>query len=185
MQNFFSWRRLTRNLSAIAALVSIVIGVLTLLGYIFPPQTETAVRVQECERTHHLTAATVQQNPSEDITMFATCHWPPPSGAEPDGYTAVTSQLVSIPGGSPPTNDVWVRRITGPCAQFGLEFTHGHMGNMIRLPLIMLYPNSVVQIAYATPAPYDRSKLPFYPARGEVDVVHNEYLDLDHADCIR
>lgn len=173
---------------SIAGVLSLLVAILSFKsdGGATPTSTDSAaVRIQACETTHHLTAATVQQQPTADTTIFATCDWPPAPGADPDGYTAVANTLVSLSGGSDATNNTQVRRITGPCAQFELKFTYAHMGDMTRLPVLTISRDSVIQIGYTAQAPYDRSKLPFYPDRGEIDVVQNDNLILDHAGCSR
>jgi hypothetical protein len=159
---------------------------ITILIYLKPASdsgADTATRIQACEKTHHLAAATFQQQLTSDTGIFASCIWPPVPGADPDGYTAVSNTLVSLPGFDA-TADTQVRRITGPCSRFEFKFTYGHMGDMTRLPPLVISPDSVIQISYTTPAPYDPSKLPFYPNRGEVDVVQGDNLILDYAGCV-
>jgi hypothetical protein len=179
------------RLTLIWTIVGSLAAVLSLLWalFTFKPDSgstdDAAMRIQACEATHHLTAAHAQQQTTADTTVFASCDWPPVPGADPDGYTAITNTLVSIPGGSDATGDTWVRRITGPCTQFALAFTYGHMGDMKRLPILTFPRDSVVQISYVTPTPYDRTKLLFYPDRSEVDVVQNDNLVLDRAGCIQ
>ncbi len=156
----FFGRRSVAFWTVVAGIVSVVILVLTIPGFIaaggFTAGTDrAAVKIQACETTHHLTAVTVQQQPTADTTIFATCGWPPTPGADPDGYTAVTNTLVSLPDGSNASSDTQVRRITGPCARFELAFTWGHMGDMKRLPVLTASPDSVIKIDYDTPTPYE------------------------------
>jgi hypothetical protein len=156
-----------------------------------------ATQVASCEKTHSLsgqsqkveTVATA--SPLNDPTAalvtdtFSSCDRPAPAWADADGYSQIVVTQVTGPGTSNAEGDDFADRVTGPCKAFELQFTWGHMGSTstvgpFRLPVGM--------ITEAAPNPGtawtgDRSKLVFYPAPNEADVLLTDDYVVDRATC--
>ena len=175
-----------------------------------------AARIAACEHTHGLTSARQQRltRPGESqvhrsdivpgaggsITFrqrtFASCSWPPPSGADPDGYSAITVTTTNGPGEFEASGRDLADRIESSCLRLELEYSFAHMATQRRFPPFQPSPGTIWamvgptlssihfhRIAEIGTASGDRVRLPFYPSADEVAVLHSGDAVLEHAQC--
>jgi hypothetical protein len=143
-----------------------------------------AIHVDQCEAQHQLTQQSQELDITVSTTAFDSCAWPAPSYADADGFTRVTVQDVAGPGVDEASDTDYADRITGPCGTFTLAYDFGVQGAAQHLapftaPAGML--TSVDQPGTAWPGGV--KSLGFYPARNEVDVLHNSNYLLISAAC--
>jgi hypothetical protein len=148
------------------------------------PSIESARLIQKCETTHGMSQRSERNaNSAGDVITFSACAWPPPPSADPDGYTRIVATAAQGPGQSNASGTNVVDRITGPCSAFSLSYSFGSQGSDMHLSPIIVRTDSVVQVE--DPGTAFAGQLPFFPARGESDVVHNSNYTLDAATCVR
>jgi hypothetical protein len=178
---------------------------------------DPAARIAACEHTHGFTSARQQRpthpgesqihrsqivpSPSGSLYFkqrtFASCSWPAPSGADPDGYSAIVVTTTNGPGEIEASDRTLADRIESNCEPVQLEYFLGHMGTERPVPPFQASPGTIWPMAggptlrqihfdriaeIGTPAG-DRLRLPFYPSSNEADVLHNCYMALTHAQC--
>ncbi len=143
-----------------------------------------AMHIDKCESQHQLN----QQRQTLDITVattaFDSCMWPAPSYADADGFTQITFQTVAGPGADEASDSDWVDRITGPCNKFTLAYDFGSQGALEHLAPFTIPVGLITSIDQpGTAWPGGVKSLSFYPARDEVDVMHNSNDELSGASC--
>lgn len=142
------------------------------------------ISIEQCESRHSLSTQSTSKTPSDTVTVFDSCVWPPPLYADADGFTEITAQLAQGPGQGESSDATMVDRITGPCHQFRLTYDFGFQGDLQHLQPFTAPPGMVTSldkpgIAWSPGVP----ALSFYPSRAEVDVVHNDHNALSDVKC--
>ena len=116
-------------------------------------------------------------------TTFASCAWPRPTYADPDGYSEVVAVLTDGPGDSEASDASSLDRLkTSGCATVEVLYTYGSQGFSERQPPYILKLGDVIS-AYTGEPWTGESPCP-YPARDEIVVVHNSKIGLDSAHCV-
>ena len=115
---------------------------------------------------------------------FKECKWPPPVYAQADGYSDVVVTNVVGPGTDEASGASEADRIVTGCAKVQLAYSYQNMGVDQPNAPITLSSGDIVTIegnpwVKDSPAP-----LPFYPNRGEMDVIRNGRYRLDSAVCL-
>ena len=148
-----------------------------------PPQV-AATLVDKCETQHRLSQQHQTVTRSATTTDFDSCIWPAPSYADADGFTQIKSRLVSGPGPDDASGTDWVSRITGPCKVFSLAYDFGFEGGFTRLASFSAPAGLLTSLSNPGKEWPGKDKyLGFYPARDEVDVLHNSDDVLSQASC--
>ena len=203
------WARRGGPVVALAA-VSVVAVVLATSG----GGPDKATKVAACERTHGLSAAQVQRPPGPgeshvdrsqilprtqapvffEQKTFTSCGWPPPAGADSDGYRAITVTVTNGPGDSEASGRSLADRIESNCKMLQLEYSYRKMGGQSRFRPFRASPgdvwapsnaNGYARIAEVGTTTADRVNLPFYPGRSEVVVLGNDATGIpDQVQCI-
>jgi hypothetical protein len=131
---------------------------------------------------HDLKEAHSTISQGESIT-FARCDWPPPSYAGADGYSAIKEVIVTGPGQGEVSGTDLADRITAPCQKLKVSYTFESMGAYQYLPPFTVNADEIYwqngEIWQG-----DRSTLNFYPARGEIVILHNDKEVIDSATCV-
>lgn len=203
--------RIAAVVGIIASIVGIATGIKTLLdddggG---PPEEPTAEirarHVRDCVREHALTQASQTRPPQPGETeivkpeplpqfavfeqqVFATCDWPPPPGAFPDGYRAIAVTTVDGPGEFEATGSTYADRVESRCEVLELDYLFGSMGEFEHLPPIRGRPGETLRNNGEawSPAAFGEGEdrtLPFYPGRDELVVLHNNKNVLEDVRC--
>lgn len=112
------------------------------------------------------------------------CKWPPSAYSQADGYSEVVVDDVPGPGTYEATDATHVDRIATACAKVELAYTYQNMGADEHQAPFTVSTGEIVTVA-GTPWVRDSpAPLPFYPQRGEMDVVRNGKYRLDGALCL-
>jgi hypothetical protein len=167
-------------------------------------KVDPAAKVTACQRAHGLTRAQqvrparagesrVERPAGASVftqTTHESCAWPPPGGADPDGYGSIVVSEVNGPGDSEASFKDVADRIESKCSRLRLEYSYGSMGNFGRLePFtarggeIWAYSGAESGTAFA-PVAASGLNLPFYPVSNELDVLRNFRTRLDGVRCV-
>ncbi len=204
--------RIAAGVGIVASVVGIATGLKSLLGDDGPPKEPanevSARQVRECIRDHGLRQARQKREPAageSDIAApdpmpefaifeqrtYASCSWPAPPGADPDGYRAVTATTVDGPGENEATGTNYAERIESHCEVVEIDVLHGSMGSFEHLAPVRGRPGEVVMLTTIpregstgltsglrpwSPGRFgdgEATSLPFYPERDELVVLHN------------
>ena len=151
-------------------------------------QALAGAQVAACEKQHHLTQAHQQgrilTTETGRTTSFLTCSWPPPPGADADGFSLIKLSDVQGPGADEASGTTRADRISGPCRAVVLSYEYGSQGGGEHVPPFRVTPGTVTDLA--TPGRKwagDPANLSFYPLRDEVVVLHNDKNLLTDARC--
>jgi hypothetical protein len=140
--------------------------------------------VDQCESQHGLTGQTEKISRTVATTAFDSCTWPAPPYADADGFTEITLQTVPGPGQDEASDTDWADRVTGPCRTFVLSYDFGLQGALKHLAPFTAPAGLLTSIDQPGSAwPGGVRALSFYPARDEVDVLHNSNDVLASAAC--
>jgi hypothetical protein len=143
-----------------------------------------ATHVDQCEAQHQLTQQHQELSITVAVTAFDSCTWPAPAYADSDGFTKITAQTVPGPGQDEASDSDYVDRITGPCMTFTLAYDFGFQGALKHLAPFTASAGLLTSIDTPGAAwPGGVRSLSFYPARDEVDVLHNSNDVLTNAAC--
>jgi hypothetical protein len=143
-----------------------------------------ASHVEACEAQHQLTQQHQKVSVTVAVTAFESCTWPAPAYADSDGFTEITVQTVAGPGQDEASDADWVDRVTGPCTTFTLAYDFGFQGDLKHLAPFTAPAGLLTSIDQPGAAwPGGVKSLNFYPARNEVDVLHNSNDVLTSAAC--
>ncbi len=202
--------RLALRLGPVVA-VALAAAIVLLLATSGPSK---ASRLESCERTHAMPGATasrtprpgesqfhrsslLQQTGSEPTfqqTSYASCSWPPPSGADPDGYRAITVTLTNGPGQTDGSGRDFADVIEAPCKRLRLVYREAFMGDQRRATPFVGDTGDIwagklsgTTIAFAFTGRIGSSaeqqlQLPFYPPSDAVVVLHSQQV-LDSVSC--
>ncbi len=177
---------------------------------------DRAARIAACERGHGMSAANVTRGPrpgeteltrsqlAPDFpgaalefaqTTYASCAWPPPIGADPDGYRAITVTTTNGPGKDDASGRDFEDVIESPCKQLELYYEEEFMGvqtpwHPFRAAMrdIWAPASSGPQYTFTrltTIGGEGQSglQLPFYPPAGSILVLHSQQV-LQKASCV-
>ncbi len=171
-----------------------------------------------CERTHGMTSSQVARQPrpgeshftKSDVTppyggqleflqtSYASCNWPPPPGADTDGYRTIIVTLTNGPGQSDGSGRDFADVIEFRCGHLQLTYNEAMMGNQEQWQPFTAAPGDIWAPAPAsgTAAPLRFVKvgelgapseqglqLPFYPETGDVVVLHGQQ-QLQSVSCL-
>ena len=150
----------------------------------------SAAQVAACEQQHGLTqarrAGPTRTSDTGMTVPFRACEWPPPPGADPDGFSLTTLSDVPGPGTYEATGTTRADRISTPCEELLLSYDYGHQGYSQHQPAFRAAPGTVTDLELRGKQwTGDRATLSFYPARDEVVVLHNSHYVLADARCAR
>ena len=151
-------------------------------------QALAGAQVAACEKQHHLTQAhqrgTIRTTRTGRTTSFLTCSWPPPPGADADGFSLIKLSDIQGPGADEASGTTHADRISGPCRAVVLSYEYGSQGGGEHVPPFRVTPGTLTDLA--TPGRKwagDPASLSFYPLRDEVVVLHNDKNLLTDARC--
>jgi len=151
-------------------------------------QTLAGAQVAACEKQHHLTQAhqqgAIRTTGAGRTTSFLTCSWPPPPGADADGFSLIKLSDVQGPGADEASGTTRADRINGPCRAVVLSYEYGSQGGGEHVAPFTVTSGTVTDLE--TPGRKwagDLADLPFYPPRDEVVVLHNDKNELTDARC--
>ena len=215
------WTRIAATIGVLASLVGIATGVKALLEDDDSPEEPAAEirarHVRACVRDHGLTQAVQERDPEPGETeirkpealpgefppffeqrTYATCDWPPPPGASPDGYRAITVTTMDGPGEFEAIGSTIADRVESRCTVLELDYQFAFMGDFQPLPAIRGRPGQTRKLRFQLPeAGEARSQtvawspvegevrsLPFYPAPDELVVLHNNQTVLEDVRCV-
>jgi hypothetical protein len=170
--------------------------------------------VAACERTHGLSSSSVVRAPepgesqfkTSDVTFtgigrtfmqttYATCGWPRPPGADPDGYRAITVTLTNGPGNDDASGRDFADVIESHCDRLRLTYNEALMGVQTPWQPFTAGPGDVWAPAPSASvmrfvkvgqigAPSEQSlQLPFYPQTGDVIVLHGQQ-QVQNVECL-
>jgi TIR domain len=170
---------------------------------------DKAAKVAACERAHGLRSeqdrrpprsGETRVDPSQVIsgvpqTVFASCTWPPPPGADSDGYRAIAVSMVKGPGEGEYTGRTIADRIESRCRTLELEYSHAFMGEQTRFEPFRARPGDIwapsetasgfARIGKIGTPSGNQAKLLFYPGRDEVIVLHSgHYAPIENVECV-
>jgi hypothetical protein len=211
------WRNAGKNARK-AVLWVIGIVVTAVVGAIVAPfanglfsspahSNNAARRIIACERAHGLSLAQEKRAPRAGETSialsalpagasqvaFASCGWPPPPGADPDGYRAITVTTSNGPGLGDASNRDFVDRIESHCKVLRLSYIYELTGSQIPFAPFKAAPGEIwapggharyhfMRVGKIGPSEY-RLGLSFYPAPTEVVVIHGQEI-LKQIQCL-
>jgi hypothetical protein len=181
----------TKVLVAATGLIGAAAGLWVGIAHIIPDSSHsppasqaTAAHVDKCEAQHQLTQQHQKIARTVTVTAFDSCIWPAPAYADSDGFTEITFQTVPGPGQGEASGTDAVDRITGPCKTFTLAYDFGSQGDLKHLAPFTAPAGLLTSIEQpGTAWPGGVRSLSFYPARNEVDVLHNLRYVLTSATC--
>lgn len=212
------WRKAGRNArKALVWVIGIVVTtvVTAIVGHFTngwfssgpAPSNNAARRIIACERAHGLSLAEEQRPPRAGETSialsalpagasqvaFASCGWPPPPGADPDGYRAITVTTSNGPGLGDASNRDFVDRIESHCKVLRLSYIYELTGSQIPFAPFKAAPGEIwapgghtgyhfMRVGKIGPSEY-RLGLSFYPAPTEVVVIHGQEI-LKQIQCL-
>jgi hypothetical protein len=184
-----------RKLQWIALVLGIAASITTVVGLVVSQSggngsqqngaESAAAQVRACMTDHHLSQAqpTIPV-PAPDQLVIASCAWPPPSGADQDGFTAIDLTTVPGPGQDEASDATAIDRITSPCTRIQLIYTNGSQGksNFVKFTV----PVPTITSMDTEPGPWTGSadQLSFDPGPNEVDYVRSDVQTLSSASCV-
>jgi len=175
-----------------------------------------AAHVASCERSHGMTSSQVVRQPrpgesrftKSDVrppsgeqleftqTSYASCRWPPPSGADPDGYRTIIVTLTDGPGNSDDSGRDFADVIESRCGHLRLSYNETSMGSQEQFQPFTAAPGDVWAPASGSSGPLRFVKvgelgapseqgleLPFYPQTADVVVLHGQQ-ELQSESCL-
>ncbi len=209
------WRavfRAPRIALRVAPLVVVAIAAIVAVALASGGGPSKAAEIAACERTHGMSAAEVTRPPRpgetqisrSDIptasapggtfmqTTYASCSWPPPPGADPDGYRAITVTLTEGPGQDDASGRDFMDVIESHCVRLRLTYALEFMGVEKVLPPILAGPGDIwapgasadlSRIAEIGSPTQQQLDLPYYPPPDSVVVLHGQEA-LQQATCL-
>jgi hypothetical protein len=216
------WRALRRTPRAVligfptfVAIAVAIAAVATGPGKSRPP--DRSQRIASCERTHGLpTAESTRPTRSGETqinraelpppldsplqftqTTYASCGWPPPPGADSDGYRAIAVTLTNGPGQSDGSGSDFVDVIESQCKRLRLQYVMSHMVNETRwrpfvarqgdiwgwAPFVSNAQPSFTRIATIGSSAQQQTGLAFYPPLTAIVVMHGQQT-LERPTCL-
>jgi hypothetical protein len=144
--------------------------------------TITAAKIDACESAHGLSQRHEAVTIGIGTSGFASCDWPAPRYADPDGFSEISVETVPGPGDSASSDATEIDRMTGPCAKFRLTYDAKEQGTDLHPIPLTLAAGSVTWM--------DQPGQPFTgdegiagPARNQVDFLRNDNEILADAAC--
>jgi TIR domain len=167
--------------------------------------TDKAARIASCEHTHGLASAQGTRRPRPGETQidrsqitgtyptqpefmqktYASCSWPPPPGADADGYRAITLTMTNGPKDYDASGQDFADIIESRCKRLRLVYVTAFMGQERLLPPFEASPGDIwsasgtvsglSRIAEIGSSAQQRLGLPFYPPPGTVVVLHSQH----------
>jgi hypothetical protein len=119
--------------------------------------------------------------------VFQVCDWPPPAGADPDGYSEIRVRFASGPNQRSewPIGPNAYRITSDNCASFAVALgASGGSFYRTHPPPVIVHPNEIKTAEGKTwrNSP-DVSRLPFLQERDEAVVLSNVHYSLDGIVC--
>jgi len=111
------WNRRNYRLGTVSLVITVVVGV----GGIFIPQM-LRDRSPEDRLLHCQKEPWVPSGVRSGIGKHVACAWPPPLGAEEDGYTVVDVQGLAAPGRASADEDAVVWIFTSMCRRLAMDW---------------------------------------------------------------
>lgn len=171
--------------ASIATIVGLVISFSGSSGSQQNGAESAAAQVRTCMTYHHLSQAqpTIPV-PAPSQLVIASCAWPPPPGADQDGFTAIDVTTVPGPGQDEASDATEIDRITSPCTRIQLIYTNGSQGKSSFVKFTVPVPT--ITSMDSEPAPWSGSadQLSFDPGPNEVDYIRSNVQSLSGATCV-
>jgi hypothetical protein len=170
-----------------------------------------AAQIASCEHTHGLAGAELATPPRPGETQiskteadatpggtftqttYASCSWPPPPGADSDGYRAITVTLSDGPGQSDASGRDFMDVIESHCQRLKLTYVAEFQGAEQVLPPVVASAGDIwaargtvgglSRIAKIGSSAQQQLSLPYYPPIGSVVVLHSQQI-LQQATCL-
>jgi hypothetical protein len=184
-----------RKLQWIALVLGIAASIATVIGFLVSQSGSSgsqqngfqsaAAQVRTCMTDHHLSQAQPTiPFPAPNQLVIASCAWPPPPGAQQDGFTAIDLTTVPGPGQDEASDATAIDRITSPCTRIQLIYTNGSQGKSNFVKFVVTVPT--VTSMDTEPGPWTGSadQLSFDPGPNEVDYIRNDDQTLSGASCV-
>jgi hypothetical protein len=134
---------------------------------------------------HHLTQAQpTVPDPMPTAYVIESCAWPPPPGAQQDGFTAINVQTVLGPGLDEASDATAIDRITSPCSRIQLTYTNGSQGKSNFIKFVETVPTVTSMDTEPKPWTGSADNLTFDPGPNEVDYIRNDDQTLSAAACV-
>lgn len=162
------------------------------------PAVTAANKVSACMKAHGLEQARSTEwrkapkqigDISNRTRVFQACDWPPPDGADPDGYTEIRVRFARGLRSTTewPIGPFAFRITSNNCATFAVALsTSGGAFERGHPPPVIVHPN---EIKTADGKPWHNgpggSRLLFLQERDEADVLYNDHYSLDDITCER
>lgn len=144
-----------------------------------------AAQVRTCMTGHHLSQAQPTiPDPVPNQFVIASCAWPPPPGAQQDGFTTIDLTTVPGPGQDEASDATAIDRITSPCTRIQLIYTNGSQGKSNFTKFVVTVPTLTSMDTEPNPWKGQVYQLSFDPGPNEVDYVRNDDQTLSGASCV-
>jgi hypothetical protein len=148
-----------------------------------PAASTPSARVRTCMAGHLLDYPHAIIHTSTTVTLFASCDWPPPSYADPTGYSLITVATVAGPGSTNASGEDYADRINSTCSAVELAYKYGSPGAYFPQPAFEAKPGAIL-IGPGQAWKGKPRQLPFSRSPGEVVYLHNANYVLESAACV-
>lgn len=179
---------LERPLALVAlggGLLGIVTAVLTLIK--FPSSEEsTQQRINFCKDKHGLSYSVMRDEITSDQLLFRGCVWPPPSGANNDGFTEITVTSHDGPGESEAEGLTMADVFTSSCRDIEVKYLFASQGTLVAEQPFRLTKGEMRRVEDGSIwMPRNEEEAALYSARRDESVVlSNTRYGVDTARCI-
>jgi hypothetical protein len=183
--------RPTAVVTLIGGVLAIVTGTVTLLGVFDGDNGENGggteqEKIDACVSQHGLSSSAEKTQISEGRLVFRGCTWPPPPGAENDGFTEITVASSEGPGASEAEGLTIADVFTTACRDIEVRYLFDDMGTFVPEQPIHLTKGEIRRVeggSVWTPR-NEQEALIYSPGRDESIVLSAARYKLDTARCI-
>ena len=171
--------------SLIAGVLGIVTAIVTLGGLFNNSDEERQAKVESCMAEHGLSTRTETQE-IDSNRVFRACVWPPPFGADGDGFTEITMSSGEGPGRSEAEGLTVANVFTTECRDLELVYLFNNMGSFIAEEPIRLSKGEIRRVEGGSIwQPRTAREASIYsPGRDQSVILSNLRYTIDTARCI-
>lgn len=178
---------------AIVSLIGGILGIVTGAAGVFglfssdqPSGGGADAKIEQCMAAHGLSNPQTRREMGPDRLLFRACAWPPPFGAESDGFMEITAVRRSGPGNSEAEGLTAADVVTSECRDLEIVYLFDDMGTFVVDDPIRISKGEIRRVEGGSVwHPRNAREASVYtPRRDEVIVMANERYKLDRVRCI-
>jgi hypothetical protein len=148
--------------------------------------TTPATAVEKCIDEHGLSDEYQRDDGITGGILFRQCAWPPPSGADPDGYAEISVSSRAGPGESEAEGMTVADYISSTCRDIELVYLFDNQGTFVPEEPLILSKGEIRRVEGGSvwqPSD-DTEAIEFTPRRDQSIVMSNRRYAIDTARCV-